>query len=132
MKLRCALVFFLAAAFPSAPWAQQGPNRPEAKPLTLDVKITAVLVLDLNARCQDTKQVCSELMTPVGEFLDRTRAAGVPIIYSVSAAIKGTPLGEVAAPSTISQVKRLFIRTLSTNLSAVSFRLGSRTKEPRR
>ncbi|HEX9145687.1 MAG TPA: isochorismatase family protein [Candidatus Binatia bacterium] len=98
MKLRCALVFFLAAAFPSAPWAQQGPNRPEAKPLTLDVKITAVLVLDLNARCQDRKQVCSKLMTPVGEFLDGTRAAGVPIIYSVSAATKGTPLGEVAAP----------------------------------
>ena len=97
MKLRCALVFLLAAAFPSALWAQQGPNRPEAKPLTLDVKITAVLVLDLNARCQDRKQVCSKLMTPVGEFLDRTRAAGVPIIYSVSAATKGTPLGEVAA-----------------------------------
>ena len=98
MKLRSVLVFLLAAAFPSALWAQQGPNGPEAKPLTLDRKITAVLVLDLNARCQDAKQVCSQLMTPVGEFLDRARAAGVPIIYSVSAAAKGTPLGEVAAP----------------------------------
>ena len=98
MKLRCVLVFLLAAVFPAATWAQQGPNRPEAKPLALDGKSTAVLVLDLNARCQDTKQVCSKLMTPVGEFLEKTRAAGVPIIYTVSAAAKGTPLGEVAAP----------------------------------
>jgi nicotinamidase-related amidase len=98
MKLRSVLVFLLAAAFPSATWAQQGPNRPEAKPLALERKTTAVLVLDLNARCEDAKQICSKLMAPVGDFLEKTRAAGVPIIYTVSAAAKGTPLGEVAAP----------------------------------
>jgi nicotinamidase-related amidase len=98
MKLGFAVVMFFAAAFPHAILAQQGPNRPEAKPLALDGKSSAVLVLDLNARCQDAKQVCSKLMTPVGEFLEKTRAAGVPIIYTVSAAAKGTPLGEVAAP----------------------------------
>jgi nicotinamidase-related amidase len=78
--------------------AQDGPHRPEAKPLTLDTKTTAVLVLDLNARCEDPKQVCSKLMTPVSEFLAKVRAASVPIIYTVSAAAKGTPLGQVAAP----------------------------------
>ena len=98
MKFTFAFVFLLAAAFASDVWAQEGPNRPEAKPLTLDSKTTAVLVLDLNARCQEAKQVCSKLMAPVGDFLEKTRAAGVPILYTVSAAAKGTPLGEVAAP----------------------------------
>ncbi len=93
------LVFFiLVAAISSDVWAQSGPNRPEAKPLTVDTKSTAVLVLDLSARCQDAKQVCSKLMTPLGDFLEKARAAGVPMTFSVSAAAKGTPLGEVAAP----------------------------------
>jgi isochorismate hydrolase len=91
-------MFLLVTALASAVWAQQGPNRPEAKPLTLDSKSTAVLVLDLNARCNDAKQVCSKLMGPVGDFLEKTRTAHLPIIYTVSAAAKGTPLGEVASP----------------------------------
>ena len=98
MKFTFAFVFLLAAAFASDVWAQEGPNRPEAKPLTLDSKTAAVLVLDLSARCQEAKQVCSKLMAPVGDFLEKTRAAGVPILFTVSAAAKGTPLGEVAAP----------------------------------
>ncbi len=94
------LVFFslLVAAISSDVWAQSGPNRPEAKALTLNSKSTAILGLDLSTRCQDAKQVCSKLMSPLGEFLEKGRAAGVPIIFSVSASAKGTPLGEVAAP----------------------------------
>jgi len=79
-------------------WAQEGPNRPEAKPLTLDSKTTAILVLDLNARCHDAGQICSKLMPAMGEFLEKARAAAVPIVYSVSASAKGKPLGEVASP----------------------------------
>jgi len=78
--------------------AQEGPNRPEAKPLTLDAKTTAVLVLDLNARCHDAKQICNKLTPRLGEFLEKARAASVLIVYSVSASAKGTPLGEVATP----------------------------------
>jgi nicotinamidase-related amidase len=78
--------------------AQDGPNRPEPKTLTLDSKSTAILVLDLNARCDDPKQVCSKITAALGDFLDKARAANVPIIYSVSAAAKGKPIGELAAP----------------------------------
>src|ERR1051326_6262015 len=78
--------------------AQEGPNRPEAKPVTLDAKTTAVLVLDLNARCHDAKQICNKLTPRLGEFLEKARAASVLIVYSVSASAKGTPLGEVATP----------------------------------
>jgi nicotinamidase-related amidase len=82
----------------STSWSQEGPNRPEPKPITLDGKTTAVLVLDLSSRCHNPKQVCSKLMPVLPEFLDKARAAGVTIIYSVSASAKGKPLGEVASP----------------------------------
>jgi nicotinamidase-related amidase len=76
----------------------QGPNKPEPRALHLDRAKTALLVLDLNARCQDPAEICSELMEPLGEFLERVRAASIPIVYTVSLMFKGTPLGEVAAP----------------------------------
>ena len=77
---------------------QEGPNRPEPQPLKLDGKTTAIAVLDLSRRCENPQEVCSNLMIPLAEFLDRARQASVPILYTISAAGKGTPLGEVAAP----------------------------------
>jgi nicotinamidase-related amidase len=98
MPIRPILLFLSITMSALVALAQEGPNRPEAKPLTLDGKSTAILVLDLNARCDDAKQVCSKITGPVGDFLDKARAATVPIIYSVSASAKGKPLGELAAP----------------------------------
>jgi len=98
MRLIPSLVLSGFLLFSVVLQAQEGPNRPEAKPLTLDPKTTAILVLDLNARCHDEKQICNKLTPRLGEFLEKARAAKVPIIYSVSASAKGTPLGEVAAP----------------------------------
>ena len=76
----------------------EGPKRPEPQEVTVNRATTAVLVLDLNARCQDPNEVCHKLMQPLGEFLDRVRASSVPVVFSVSLMFKGTPLGEVAAP----------------------------------
>lgn len=98
MSSRSALAFLLITPLVTGVWAQEGPNRPEPKPVTLDSKTSAVLDVDLSARCHDPKQVCSKITASVGEFLERARAAGVPIIHTVSAAAKGTPLGEVASP----------------------------------
>lgn len=75
-----------------------GPNRPEPKPIAVDAGTTAVAVLDLSARCHDPSDVCSKLLEGVGRFLGRTRELGLPIIFTVSASVKGTPLGEVAQP----------------------------------
>jgi hypothetical protein len=74
------LMFSLWVSAAIAWTAEEGPNRPEAKAVTLDSKSTAVLVLDLNARCDDPKQVCSKITASVGDFLDKARAASVPII----------------------------------------------------
>jgi nicotinamidase-related amidase len=98
MAIRSALLFLWVTLSAAGLGAQEGPNRPEPKPLTLESKSTALLVLDLNARCDDPKQVCSKIIVPLGDFLDKARAAAVPIIYTVSAAAKGKPIGELAAP----------------------------------
>src|SRR6266481_8215618 len=98
MIFRSAFAMLLPTLLVSAISAQEGPNRPEAKPVTLDSKTTAILVLDLNARCDDPKQVCSKITAPLGDFLEKARTAGVPIIYTVSATAKGKPIGELAAP----------------------------------
>ncbi len=98
MIIRLAAPLFLVALLSSTIGAQEGPNRPEPKPVTLESRSTAVLVLDLNARCHDPKQVCSKLMPALGDFLEKARASAVPIVYTVSAAARGTPLGEVATP----------------------------------
>jgi nicotinamidase-related amidase len=98
MAVRYSLLFLWVTLSVARVGAQEGPNRPEAKTLTLDSKSTAILVLDLNARCEDPKQVCSKITAPLGAFLDKARAAAVPIVYTVSAAAKGKPIGELATP----------------------------------
>ena len=75
-----------------------GPNRPEPTNVSLAAAKTAVVVLDLNARCHDPEEVCSQLMEPLGAFLERARDASVPVVFTVSLHFKGTPMGEVAAP----------------------------------
>ena len=67
------------------------PNKPTPIDVAVDVKTTALLVLDLNARCEDPKQACHKLVEPVAKFLPRAREAGVFIIYTVSYSHKGTP-----------------------------------------
>lgn len=77
---------------------KNGPNRPKPKAVSLAVDETAIVVLDLSARCQDPKEVCWRLMKPLGKFLERARARGVPIIYTISAHTRGTAMQEVALP----------------------------------
>ncbi len=72
------------------------PVRPQAEPKQLDRATTAVLVLDMSTRCDDPAAECSQLLVGLSGFLDKARAAGVPIIFTVSLSAKGTPLGEVA------------------------------------
>ncbi len=46
------------------------PNRPHPTKVTVDAKTTAMLVLDLNARCEEPEQPCHKLVEPVGKFLN--------------------------------------------------------------
>src|SRR5262249_6267415 len=129
MAIRSALFLLWLTLSAAGAWAQDGPNRPEPKPLTLEGKSTAILVLDLNARCDDPKQVCSKITASLGDFLDKARAAAVPIVYTVSAAAKGQPIGELASPLRRKESERpSSIPTRSISSSAASCKLFSRTR----
>ena len=72
-------------------------KRPEPKPITVDVRKTALLVLDGSQRWSDPNQPCNRLVPGMVTFLERARKAAIPIIYSISAQSKGKPEGEVCS-----------------------------------
>jgi nicotinamidase-related amidase len=76
--------------------ASAQPIRPEPVPATLDPSTTAVLVLDLNARCEDPGQICGELIPALHDFLPRARNSGAFVVYTVSAQYQGTALERMA------------------------------------
>ena len=71
------------------------PNKPNPIDVTVDAKTTGLLVLDLNARCEDPKEPCHKLVEPVAKFLPRAREAGIFIVYTVADRYQGTPLGKM-------------------------------------
>ena len=87
MTMRSAFFLFWITLSAATVWAQDGPNRPEPRPVALDTRSTAVLVLDLNARCDDPKQVCSKLTGPVGDFLDKPLKQGGLALNRYSASL---------------------------------------------
>lgn len=70
--------------------------RPQPKEVRLDPNTTTIAVLDLSLRCDDSSDICSELMKGLGAFLERARDAGVPIIFTSGFALKGTPEAQIA------------------------------------
>ena len=74
------------------------PNIPTPISMQLSKETTAILVLDVNAECEDPKTSGSRLLDTLGSFLARARDAHVPILYTISLTRKGTPMGNVAAP----------------------------------
>jgi len=68
------------------------PNKPEHVDVKVDAKATALLVLDLNARCEDPKEHCHKLIEPVAKFLARAREAKLLIGYTAADHYQGTAL----------------------------------------
>jgi len=66
------------------------PNRPKPEEVAIDPKTTALLVLDLNARCENPAEPCHKLVEPVAKFLARARQARMLIVYTVADRYKGT------------------------------------------
>jgi len=66
------------------------PNKPTPKEIIVDPKTTALLVLDLNARCENPEERCYKLVDPVAKFLPRARQARIFIVYTASDRYKGT------------------------------------------
>ena len=75
----------------------QKPKLPEPEAITVDIFKTAVLVLDGSRRWGNPDLPCHRLIPAIPDFLDRARAVGLPIVYTVSFRNKGTPEGQVYA-----------------------------------
>ncbi len=71
------------------------PNKPNPIDVTVDARTTGLLVLDLNARCEDPKQPCHKLVEPVAKFLARAREASIFIVYTAADHYQGTPLARM-------------------------------------
>ncbi len=71
------------------------PALPQPESVTVPTEKSALLVLDLSQLCADPEQACHRLVPGITRFLDRARAAGVPIIFTISAGLKGKPVGQV-------------------------------------
>jgi nicotinamidase-related amidase len=102
LRLAALLGFVAAIVLATAPTEAgqplpqtTGPGAPAPSPVALGPTTTAVLVLDLSTRCNDPQQVCREILSAVRRLLDGARARGVFVAYTVSAAARGTALGEV-------------------------------------
>jgi hypothetical protein len=66
---------------------EQAPKNSEPMPVEVDRRTTAILVLDLSARCEDPKLTCHALLPGVAGFLEKARAAGILVVFSVSRTI---------------------------------------------
>lgn len=66
---------------------------PVPQPVQLDPQSTALLVLDLSRRCDDSRLPCHKILRSVAEFTRRVRDAGVFIAYTVIKGQKGRPEG---------------------------------------
>ncbi|HLH23585.1 MAG TPA: isochorismatase family protein [Chloroflexota bacterium] len=93
--LLAALLLGAAPAVAGPPAQTAGPGLPQTAPVALDPATTAVLVLDMSTRCNDPQQVCREIAPGISRLLDTARQHGVFIAYTVSAAARGTDLGDV-------------------------------------
>ena len=78
------------------PAQRAAPNRVTGEPLVLDPGSAAVVVLDLNTKAEDASQPAQPLIRPAGVFLDKARAAAVPVVFTVVVWEKDTPAGAVA------------------------------------
>jgi nicotinamidase-related amidase len=67
------------------------PNKPTPKEITVDPQTAALLVLDLNARCENPAERCHKLIEPVAKFLGRARQARIFTVYTVIDRYRGTP-----------------------------------------
>ena len=70
-----------------AEWASvKTPPAPELKPVTVDAKTTALLILDINkpACTLERRPRCVDTLPHIKTLLDAARAAGAPVFYTFS------------------------------------------------
>jgi nicotinamidase-related amidase len=83
-------------------WASaKAPEAPPVKPVTVDRKTTALLLLDFNQQtCNPTRRPrCVASIPKVRTLRDAARAAGVPVFYSVGGGGKASDIAPELTPA---------------------------------
>jgi len=89
------------------------PDLPDAAPVSLDAALTAVLVLDLTDVSCSKVPAASASLTTVRRFLDRVRAEGATVVFSLGRAPQEvhTDLGRRDNEPTVKSSANKFFRT---------------------
>jgi nicotinamidase-related amidase len=98
----CMLGTSLDAATIIDEWASaKAPEAPPVKPVTVDRKTTALLLLDFNQQtCNPTRRPrCVASIPKVRTFRDAARGAGVPVFYSVGGGGNASDIPPELAPA---------------------------------
>lgn len=112
-------------------WASvKAPPPVELKPVTVNVKETAFLILDIEKRTCNAKRRprCVASVPKIQKFLKRVRAKGMPVVYSLTR--KGTPVGiwpEVAPQEGEPMVKSSVDKFFKTDLEKILKDKGIKT-----
>lgn len=102
-----AATSLIQVAVPASAFAQtivdewstvKAPPAPELKPVTIDPKVTALLILDIQKQnCNmERRPRCVASVPKIQGLLARTRAKGVPVIYSLGTGTAADICQEVA------------------------------------
>jgi nicotinamidase-related amidase len=67
----------------------------EPKPVSINTEKSALLVLESSKRWEDPEHFAAPLIPGLTKLLDRARAAGILIVYTIPPPLKGGPLGQV-------------------------------------
>jgi len=78
----------------------EDPSAPEVKPIepkpvTINTKKSALLVLELSEYCADPEYFGATLVPGVTRLLEKARAAGILIVFTIPHPFQGTPYGKV-------------------------------------
>lgn len=87
-----------ASAASRRPARRPGMQSTTPRPVELEAASTAIIVLDLHIKACDPGHVGYSLVHSVPPFLERARAASVPVIFIVPAWDKGLPEDRIAEP----------------------------------
>ena len=112
-------------------WADiKAPKAPELKPVSVDPKVTALLVLDIEKlTCNSERRPrCIASVPKIKNLITKARAKGIPVIYSLtSRGTKETILKEVAPVNGESIVKSSVDKFYGTDLEKILEEKGIKT-----
>ena len=67
----------------------------EPKPVTINTEKSALLVLELSEYCADPEYFATPMVPGITKLLEKARAAGILIVFTIPEPFLGTPYGKV-------------------------------------